>query len=49
MSDICSEKDCRILLEGERDEFGTSTDMFGESIERGRKEKVFFLTLATGE
>lgn len=48
MSDICSEKDCRILLGGEVDGFGTAADMLGEGRE-GRKEKVFSPTPVMGE
>lgn len=47
MSEICSEKDCRSLLEGERDEFGISPDM----LEEGRTEKegkFFFLHAVKG-
>ena len=40
MSEICSEKDCRTVLEGERDGFGTSTGMPGEG--REEEERDFF-------
>ena len=43
MSVTCSEKDCRSFLDGERDEFGTSTDMSGEGRE-SKKEENFSLS-----
>ena len=39
MSDICSEKDCRTLFGGGWDDFGTSTDIFGEGKSREKKVK----------
>ena len=47
MSEICSEKDWRSFLDGERDEFEGSTDISGEG-RAGIKEKVFPPTLAKG-
>jgi len=40
MSEICSEKDCRTILEGERDEFGTSMGMSGEGRAGEEREKI---------
>ena len=41
MSEICSEKDCRSPLEGERDELGISTDISGEGRAREKRERLY--------